>query len=124
MYYYSQDAAGGSGALAADGGAGSSGRRYKATVEVEWADEKYPLECVKDSCGRVSVALKELRNIVCRSRAIPQATQLGAQQHHCSGEIVSRTQMRIDGALRAYRRILVHIHSIYLSLHISERTNR
>ena len=66
--------------MAAGGGVGSSGRRYQATVEVEWADEKYPLECIKDSCGRVSVALKELRNIVCRSRANPEATQLGAEQ--------------------------------------------
>ena len=66
--------------MAADGGVGSSGRRYQATVEVEWADEKYPLECVKDANGRVFVALKELRNAVCRSRANPEATQLGAEQ--------------------------------------------
>ena len=62
--------------MAADGGAGSSGRRYQATVEIEWADEQYPLECIKDSCGRVTVALKELRNIVCRSQAHPQPQQL------------------------------------------------
>ena len=66
--------------MAADGGAGSSGRRYQATVEVEWADEKYPLECIKDSCSRVSVALKELRNAICRSQAHPQPQQLKVEQ--------------------------------------------
>ena len=106
--------------MAADGGAGSSGRRYQATVEIAWANEKYPLECVKDSCGRVSVALKKLRNIVCRSRAIPQATQLGAQQlcigplfdgHDSRGKITfgtqhNKTMTTVDKAL-----LVVGIHA-------------
>ena len=76
----SQDASAGGGALA-DAGSGGGRRRYKGRVEIKWGGLIYSAFCSMDSSATVTVALKDLRDIVCRSLAAHRGyKQLDARQ--------------------------------------------
>ena len=64
----SQDASAGGGALA-DAGSGGGRRRYKGRVEIKWGGHTYSAFCDMDPSAAVAIALKDLRDIVCRSHA-------------------------------------------------------
>ena len=56
-------------------------RRYKGRVEIMWGGHIYSAFCSMDSSAAVTVALKDLRDIVCRGLAAHRGyKQLDARQ--------------------------------------------
>ena len=118
-----QNASGGGGALA-DAGSGGGRRRYDGSVEIKWGGHIYSAYCMMDSSATVTVALKDLRDIVCRSLAAHRGYKQLDARMLCQGTAFfshsARGEMSL-GPKAAPTIITVHRRNVTLNVRVDKQ---